>query len=274
MLPQALLFGLLAVGCAVGDDMGGPRAETDQLAVELIAGSSAASPGVRLRVGLRFELEEGWHIYWRNPGDSGLEPSVAWVLPEGCSASELSWPLPHRFETADGVNFGYEDHVVLLATIALPAELDLAAPLTIVARVDWLVCREECLPGSAELALSLPVQAQADLDIAPEVGTALKTLPVAAEDAGFSVVARRGEQQVTIALSPPDGVSVRDPVFFPAELGWMDNAGPQSAETRGRTIELTVPVDPRGRVPERVRGVISLAGWEQPGIMVDVELHQ
>jgi thiol:disulfide interchange protein DsbD len=39
--------------------------------VELISGHDSIQPGRNFQLGLKFQLEKGWHIYWTNPGDAG-----------------------------------------------------------------------------------------------------------------------------------------------------------------------------------------------------------
>ena len=69
-------------------------------------------PGSQLCVALALTMEEGWHIYWKNPGDSGLPTSIQWNLPEGFSVEETKWPYPQRFETSGIVSFGYAGELV------------------------------------------------------------------------------------------------------------------------------------------------------------------
>ena len=61
---------------------------------ELVAQRVAIVPGQVLHAGLRIRLDPGWHVYWKNPGDSGMPPTLAWTLPEGYSAGEMQFPAP------------------------------------------------------------------------------------------------------------------------------------------------------------------------------------
>src|SRR6185503_2738803 len=97
-----------------------------------------------------------WHVYWRNPGDSGEAPRITWTLPAGLSAGALEWPMPHRLPAGPLVNFGYEGETLLAAPITVAPDVA-AAPLALRALAKWLVCnQDECIPGSATLALTLP----------------------------------------------------------------------------------------------------------------------
>ena len=127
----------------------------------LVSDTTAIVPGKPFQVGVLLEMAPGWHSYWEYPGDAGLPTSIAWTLPNGFVAGPIQWPLPHRFvEPGDIEVYAYKDKVLLLTAIVPPAEI---AEKTVIlrAKVDWLVCEEICIPGSANLELSLPVAPQA-----------------------------------------------------------------------------------------------------------------
>jgi DsbC/DsbD-like thiol-disulfide interchange protein len=41
---------------------------------------SSGSLANQRTLGLYFKLEPGWHIYWKNAGDSGEPPRARWTL--------------------------------------------------------------------------------------------------------------------------------------------------------------------------------------------------
>ena len=121
----------------------------------LIADTSAVEAGIPFTVGIRFKLEEGWHLYWRFPGDSGAAPQVEWQLPPGFEAGPVQWPLPHLLR-AEGDLFTnvYEQELLLPVEIRPPNPLP-AAPIVLKAKLKWYVCKETCLPGAEEVSLEL-----------------------------------------------------------------------------------------------------------------------
>ena len=133
------------------------KAPGDLVRASLLAEPSGVAAGKPFTVGVRMAMKPGWHVYWRNPGDSGLAPEVAWTLPPGFSAGPIQWPSPSRIPVAHLMNYGYEDEAVLLAQVTPPATLASAKPVTLQAKLTYLVCERECVPGSAELRLTLPV---------------------------------------------------------------------------------------------------------------------
>ena len=121
----------------------------------LLADSTAVEPGRPFTLGIRFKLEEGWHLYWRFPGDSGAAPQVEWQLPPGFEAGPIQWPLPHLLR-AEGDLFTnvYEEELLLPVEIRPPSALP-AAPFVIKAKLKWYACKETCLPGAEEVSLEM-----------------------------------------------------------------------------------------------------------------------
>jgi thiol:disulfide interchange protein DsbD len=144
-----LLLGSLAAGTA-------EAAPVERARASLVANVKAVKPGETFRVGVLVELAPGWHVYWKNPGESGIATTVAWKGP----VAPVEYPAPERLDLDGGiVSYGYEGKVLLLATATAPADAAPATTLTIGASVSWFVCKKLCVPGSAELTLDLPIGA-------------------------------------------------------------------------------------------------------------------
>ena len=110
--------------------------------------------GKPFTVTLVLDLQPGWHTYWQYPGDSGLPPKVTWYLPEGWSAGQLEFSVPHQFsEPGDMIIYGYEKQQLLRATITPPKNLPKNQVYDLKASVTWLACKELCVPGSADVSL-------------------------------------------------------------------------------------------------------------------------
>lgn len=135
----------------------GARAqEKNHVKAELISSTSAVSAGESFEIAVRFVIDAGWHMYWTNPGDSGLPPRVEWKVPEGVKVESLRFPTPNRIPVGeDLVSYGYEKELVLLATVTTSKELK--GPIEIEAQVRWLVCKGVCLTEKQPAKLSVPV---------------------------------------------------------------------------------------------------------------------
>jgi DsbC/DsbD-like thiol-disulfide interchange protein len=124
----------------------------------LLADVSAIQPGQTFNVGVLLKIDPGWHIYWKNPGDSGLATKVKLELPRGFSSGAVEYPIPTRIDLpGDIVNFAYENETMLVIPVTAPTDLPSGGPVAISAKISWLVCKELCTPGKAVTALELPI---------------------------------------------------------------------------------------------------------------------
>jgi thiol:disulfide interchange protein DsbD len=135
----------------------GDIASTPHVQLSLEAEQPSTPPGEVLWLGLRFDVVPHWHLYWRNPGDSGEAPKVDWRLPAGWRAGDIRWPVPTRIPVGPLTNYGYEDSVTLLIPIYPGGAQRAGDSVRIAADVSWLVCREECIPEQASLAIDVAV---------------------------------------------------------------------------------------------------------------------
>ena len=125
--------------------------------VRLVSEQDAVVSGRTFWVGLDVIPDDGWHVYWKNPGDSGLPPRIKWQLPSGIKAGDIHWPYPQRINVGSLTSFVYEHEVFLLVPITVDENFQPSKDVNLHARVTWLACQNVCIPGRAELHLSLPV---------------------------------------------------------------------------------------------------------------------
>ena len=133
--------------------------ETDYSAVELLVlpGSLPADGGT-VTAGVHLQPKPGWHAYWVNPGDAGLAPSLRWQLPEGFSAGELRFPAPHVIPFGEFITYGFDESLLLLVDIEIPAGLPVGTRYTLAAQARWVVCDDAlCVPEQADVTATLPV---------------------------------------------------------------------------------------------------------------------
>ncbi len=125
--------------------------------VSLVSSADTVSGGRSWDVGIRFELQDGWHIYWINSGDSGRPPRVAWTLPNGWSAGALQFPIPKRHLSAGDIITNILPGAPVLITSITPSAALPADSISLTADVDYLICSKNCILESAQVKLELPV---------------------------------------------------------------------------------------------------------------------
>jgi len=277
--PNLHIFAVLAAGISLCVCAGGAQAAGVPIphgTVELVAENQWIAPGQESTLGLHFQLEKGWHIYWVNPGDSGEPPRVTWQLPAGLTAGALQWPAPQRMQTsATIVDFGYHDSVLLLVPLRASAALPGRQPVKIGAEVRVLVCREMCIPGKAQVTLTLPVQTNPP---APNpamqklFADARKSLPGPAPT-GWKFSVEEGKD--TFLLRVDTHEQVTQAFFFPLEESQIDNAAPQKLDVmatggaKGFRLSLRKSEQLVKRLT-RLKGVLALPAG--PSYLVDVPI--
>ncbi|HYO57668.1 protein-disulfide reductase DsbD family protein [Archangium sp.] len=216
---------------------GAPDEGNDRVEAALLMDVAQVKPGDSFRVGVRFRMDPGWHIYWKNPGESGLASEVSWDTP-GTTVGELQWPAPSTFRTSDGyiTTYGYADEVLLFAEAR--ASEKAVGSLQLSAAADVLVCEVHCLPAQLMLTRGLAVgpETRPDSAHAPSFDAARARVPVSPESSGHAV---------TLALDAKP-LTAGQPF-----TGTLTVTGP-----RGQPVPA---VEKDFFVPERIPGIARLA---------------
>ncbi len=126
----------------------------EHVEMRLISGVKAVGERVTLPFGLQFRMKPGWKLYWRSPGDAGFPPRPVWDGSENIADVSVHWPAPTRFSIFNFETLGYTDQVILPLTVTLERAGNEA---TLRAKVDYLTCKDICIPyqGTAELPLRI-----------------------------------------------------------------------------------------------------------------------
>lgn len=227
--------------------------EIHRVEAELLLDVDEVRPGEAFRAGVRFRMHEGWHIYWRNPGESGLESEI---LFEGAAFEPLQWPFPQTFRTGGGFiwTYGYDGEVLLFAEGRAP---EAPGAHEIVARADVLVCEVDCIP--AEFALRLPLrvgQERRASPAAPLFDAAEARVPRHEEGIRATVAAEPDESfRGTLRIEPAGWTPEGEGAFVPdVSPGFETLRG----ITRGGAILVEGKASPVVSEPPRVRGVARL----------------
>jgi thiol:disulfide interchange protein DsbD len=135
-----------------------PPADHERARARLISEQSALVPGTTAWLGLTFDIEPEWHLYWNGYSDTGFPVKMTVTAPTGYSVGDAVWPAPKRHLTENFIDHVYEKQVTLLVPVQVPADAKLDSRATFRVEADWLVCKQACLPGSADLSLELGVE--------------------------------------------------------------------------------------------------------------------
>ncbi|KAA0238085.1 MAG: hypothetical protein EDM74_07750 [Armatimonadetes bacterium] len=227
------LFGLIAGSWA--QDVENPRCD-----VELLLERTTVAPGEAFWVGVRFRIEPQWHIYWLNPGDSGIPTTLQWELPPGFAAGPIEWPTPLAFRSSGITSYGYANDVILLTKITVAADAAIGRS-ELAANVGWLICKENCMVGSAKVSRRVEV-AEKTGPKGPEsrwLESVAEKLPVSGKvAAGFT------EDPTSISLDfrgVPDPAEIVSVKFFSQTSQVIDYSGEQKMTVREGEVQVSIP---------------------------------
>ncbi|MEQ8935710.1 MAG: protein-disulfide reductase DsbD family protein [Amphiplicatus sp.] len=176
-------------------------------------------------------LQTGWHVYWKNPGDSGLPLELQWTLPEGFEAGAIVYPTPEKIPVGPLANYGHHGAPVFLIPVSAPDNAVIGETADIGLKATWLICEEICVPEEGVFALSLPVEAAPSIheEAAATADAARAAAPQSFDaQAEFSV----SNDSVVLSLRAPDDGDT-DGYFLPDFEGLIEPAAPPRIARRG-----------------------------------------
>jgi thiol:disulfide interchange protein len=239
---------------------------SQHLTMRLVADSATPKAGAPLTIAIATTPEEGWHGYWRVPGDAGFPATFDWTLPKGVTAGEPEWPVPTTLLIAGLMNYVYEAPYAPLVTLQVPAGLAAGTKLPIRLKTSYLVCSATiCVPEEQALSLDLvvgdgtPAQAGAFAGWRRAIPKPLDAQATYAVDA----------EGVRIAVPIPASADVKDAFFFPVTVGAIDYAAPQKVTRVGDTLTITTKGKPSGPIEGvlRIGDGLGLAVKAAPGAL-------
>lgn len=168
----------------------------DHVKAKLISGVAEIGTQTRFDAALQIRLSDGWHTYWKHPGDAGLPPRFDWSESRNIKNVAVLFPAPKRHKELDFYTFGYSDEVAFPLTVTLnePGKM---ANLNL--KLDIMICKEVCIPETLEVALSIPSGTHT---LSPQqnlIDLAKQKLPANANT---------GRLKIDTVVAGPDGLSL------------------------------------------------------------------
>lgn len=236
---------------------------TPQGQFNIVISHQSVKPGDEVLLALHVTLAPKWHIYWRNPGDSGAAPSLSFDLPKGFSTEGPYWPSPEVLEAGPFVNFGYTGEVYLPYRLKVAPDVEPYQEFKIGAHLSSVVCEEDCIPFEASFSVPLntieegpstPTKWQQPID------EAFRKVPQ--EIHSFSGEAVLLEESVELFFQPLHSEdTVQTALFIPATVQVIRSATEQTLEKRGANYVLTTSRNVEdGKTPDKVSGLLRVEG--------------
>jgi thiol:disulfide interchange protein DsbD len=161
------------------------------------------------------------------------------------------------------MDFGYEGEVYFPMMLSVAKNIK-PGPVTLYAKVDWLVCRATCIPGKAELEVRRWVASEDDPSAEnADQGLFLQQMQVNVYPQPLPASAKPVFQPTPTGfrLSVVTGQRETEATFFPEDQNIIDNPAPQKLTPTANGLILDLKNDANlAANPARLRGVLELSG--------------
>ncbi len=235
MLNKFFLCLSLILAFSTGSAAFAQSPEAKHVSIRLLPEKTQLQGGDTVTVAIQQKIDNGWHTYWLNPGDSGSAARITWKGLEDIKTAPIQWPLPKKMPIGPLTNFGYENEVTLLQDITLPEDIG-QGPQLITATLDILVCHEICIPETHTASFTI----NGDQDGSPAtIEKARAKLPL---EMGWAtaLAEKDGNLVVTIKTDMPSAFAKLKSIdLFPEEWGLIDNTQKTSATKDESSLTLT-----------------------------------
>lgn len=157
LIPAILFWGTSGALAAAS----AKTSQEDLVRVSVLSEHAGVAPGHTVWIGVRFEIQDGWYIYWPGQNDSGTPTEIEPKGPECVSFGSIQWPAPTRqMLPGDIIDHVFRRSVTALIPMTVAPNAEIGTNLTVSVDTDWMVCQDVCIPGSKTASITLPVVAE------------------------------------------------------------------------------------------------------------------
>lgn len=235
------------------------------VSTDLVALDPAILPGATFALGIRFKVAPDWHVYWKNPGDSGGPPGIVVSAPKGFTVGPIEYPRPSIIEHPGEVTIGYEREVIYRILLTAPASFEgLPERITIGAKLDWMVCSNRCLMGRRDVKVEFPLNGPIPSELTAKPGE----FPQPAKDLGVTATIESSAQGQTLVVTAPaleKGSVLRFiPDTTPGVSYGATAPAPITVAATGGELRIPLTVKPQNALGEALRAA-GLVTIDAPG---------
>ncbi len=208
------------------------------LSVSIIPELEHPSVGQTQTLALKMTPQEGWHGYWKNPGDAGFANHFKWSLPEGVTVGDFAYPAPSQLLTSGLMNYIYHGEYVLLAPLTISKDYQDGESVDLVLELNYLVCNpESCLPESQSLSTTLTVGDGAkDSALQNRFNQWQALIPKPINETGQFYTS---DETFTLRLPLPSSVDIKNAHVYPVINDLMSNSAAQQFTLKDDRLTMT-----------------------------------
>ena len=167
-------------------------------------------------LGLEYKLNQGWKTYWQSSGEGGFPQEIKWVKSKNIKQIEIFWPIPKYFEILGFTSVGYTERVIFPIQIEIN---DINKETIVDLDINYLTCKEICIPGDASLQLIIPPGKGALTEYYYDIQKALSSVPKKIKEnsnnnINFNTKAFKNKKNISIIVSANSKNIIQEPEFF------------------------------------------------------------
>jgi thiol:disulfide interchange protein DsbD len=209
-----------------------------------IVKSSEIQNDNELIIGIKMDMQDHWHTYWKNPGDSGGPMKITWAMPEGFQASEILWPSPILIPYPPLMTYGYEDFVIFPIKIKLPKNTTSGS---FSADIDFLICDDICVPERAFIETTF-----AKLNTDSDLDKAYKKIPSIV----LPIIANTKDNNLELRFSFNE--KIEEIYFYIEQADIVLHASEQNLIKEENNWLLEIPLIDAGNSLSMIKGILTI----------------
>ena len=233
-----------------------PNVVTDHASISILLESKEIKPGENLVLGIKFDLDPGWHTYWKNPGDSGLPLEIKWTLPDGVIPTKQLWPAPERAAVEPLMSYGYYDQLVL--PVIFSVDESYANGERFIAKIDFLICELICIPESAEINFSINEYNDSDISLSRKtLSSWYKKLPSESD-----IIVSAEASSELLSLSWKNNNDLSEVYFYPEQDGLIKYSSNQNYFESDEGSRIIIERPAKIKNISNISGVLEMVSQE------------
>jgi thiol:disulfide interchange protein DsbD len=241
---------------------------------KLVVDSFSPQKDSIISIGVLINLKDDWHIYWENPGDSGLPTEIDFTVPIYFKISEIQFPVPEIFYSEEIVNYGYDKQVLFISELSIPKSYN-QKEFLISAKLRSLICKDLCKAFDTTLTLKIGLSETyyAKKSISDLFDKTKDLLPVKYHSLKISATKISDSVSLKLLKNISDKVKAQKFEFYPYQPGIFKNKVKQANNDSKNYLELVLEPDPfRVESPTEVKGIIILNGNRTKGFEINIPI--
>ncbi len=210
-------------------------------------------PGTTFHVAVVLQVAPKWHLYWPGQNDAGMPVAISMKLPEGWTAGEVGRPTPERHvDPGDLLEYVHEGKVVFTVPVTVSTAERAGHSEEIGVDVDYLVCKESCIPGSAQRKVKIELTSDAPSGPAENATLIKEALEKQPKAKGWEEAFTAAVEGTDLVLTAKDA-GVTGMAFMPREGGSKLLDPLKTGQAAGKQLRLRFQ-----SITAKIEGVVEL----------------